>query len=259
MPEGLATADGERVSLEAAELEKSEREFAAAMAAPGTDDPEFPAPPDIGTDPEAPFGRRVDGSPKKGRGGRPPKEPSRTTTQKALPGPQKPGKDQGQAPAGKDYSQALADFTEVIWLGLAGLPIPGDERRVRCRVQAAVLKANQPGLVSGVNIIAQHNGVVRWGVEHLVGGDSAWIFPAALALMPFAVQTAMLWKAPVNGDMAVMAAKAEEEFSAVFASILKEMGLAEDEQDESAAALCARRATTPGRLRFRGAARSAIT
>jgi hypothetical protein len=232
MPEQLATAEGEQV-----DLAHVDQEFAAAMAAPPATDPEAPAPPDIGADPGAPFGRRVDGQPKKGRGGRPPKEPARTAPgSAALSGPQKPAKDKGQAEPGRDYSQGLSDFTEVVWLALAGLPIPGDERRIRCRVQAAVLKTNQAGVVGGVNIVAQHNGAVRWGVEKLAGGGGAWIFPAALALMPFAVQTTMLWKAPVNGDMEKMAGGVEEEFTEVFSSILKEMGLVEDEQAEPAAA-----------------------
>jgi hypothetical protein len=237
MPEGLATAEGEKI-----DLDHVEQDFARAMAAPLATDPEAPAPPDIGTDPEAPFGRRVDGSPKKSRGGRPPKERPRTQeTPKALTGKQEPGKDKDKEP-GPGHAQGLSDFTEVLWMALAGLPIPGDERRIRCRVQAAVLKENQAGVVGGVSIMAQHNGVIRWGVERLVGGGGAWIFPAALALMPFAVQTTMLWKAPVNGDMQEMAGKVEEEFSEVFASILKEMGLAEDEPEGAEqAALCASR------------------
>jgi hypothetical protein len=222
MAETLATAEGDPI-----DLEHVEREFAAAMAAPGPDEPEAPAPPDIGSDPGAPFGRRVDGTPKKGRGGRPPKEPARTRA--ALTPPEKPAKGKGDPGTARDYSQALSEFTEVIWLALAGLPIPGDEQRIRCRVQAAVLKENRAGLVGGVNIMAQHNGIVRWGVEKLATGGAAWIFPAVIALMPFAVQTSMLWRVPVNGDMEKMASKTEDEFGEVFGSILKEMGLAEDE------------------------------
>lgn len=229
MAEQLATAEGDPI-----DLEHVEREFAAAMAAPPADDPEAPAPPDIGTDPEAPFGRRLDGKPKKGRGGRPPKEPSRTqAAPKALTGPQKGGKPGGDPGTARDYSEGLSGFTEVLWLALAGLPIGREPLRTRCRVQAAVLKTEQAGLISGVNIMAQHNGVIRWGVEKLATGDAAWIFPAALALMPFAVQTSMLWRAPVNGDMAKIADKTEEEFAEVFASILKQMGLGEE--DEQAA------------------------
>jgi hypothetical protein len=228
--EHLATAEGEPVDLGAVDAE-----FARAMAAPAAGDPEAPPPPEIGADPEAPFGRKVDGTPKRGRGGRPPtRERARTEPgPAALSGPQKPGKGGGQQPeAGRDYSAGLSDLTEVIWLALAGLPIPGEAARIRCRVQAAVIKDNQAGLVGGVNILAQHNAAVRWGVEHLAAGGGAWIFPAALALMPFAVQTSMLWRAPVNGDMQRMAEAVEADFGKVFGKILADMGLA-DIVDES--------------------------
>jgi hypothetical protein len=213
--EQLATADGKPI-----DLADVDREFEAAMNAPDPEDPEHPAPPDIGpADPEAPFGRRLDGKPKTRPGGRPPKrEKPRETTAAAAAG----------SPA--DYSQGLADFTEVIWMALAGTPIGNRELRIRARVQAQVLKANQAGVVSGVNIMAQHNGAVRWGVERLAGGGGAWIFPAALALMPFAVQTAALWRAPVTGDMEAAAGQAEEEFGQVFASIRDQLGLGEAQE-----------------------------
>jgi len=231
MPEGLATAEGEQI-----DFDQTEREFAAAMAAPPADDPEAPGPPDMPPiDPEAPYGRTAAGVPKR-KPGRPPKEKPRTvpgsSVSKAEPAG-KGGKGDGQAQGGKDYSEGLRSFTQILWMALAGLPIPGEERRVRCRVQAAVLKENQAGVVSGVNIMAQHNGVIRWGVEKLATGEASWIFPAALALMPFAVQTSMLWRVPVNGDMQKMAAGVESEFGEVFSSILKEMGLA-DEEDQAA-------------------------
>jgi hypothetical protein len=234
MPEGLATAEGERI-----DFDQTERKFAAAMAAPSPDDPEAPAPPDVpAADPEAPWGRTADGRPKR-KPGRPPKNRARTVpgsqVSKAEPAA-KGGKGDSQARPGRDYTEGLSDFTQLLWMGLAGLPIPGDERRIRCRVQAAVLKENQAGVVSGVNIMAQHSGPVRWVVEKLATGEASWIFPAVLALMPFAVQTSMLWRVPVNGDMAKMAEGVESEFGEVFASILQQMGLVDDEQPEPAAA-----------------------
>ena len=72
MAEGLMTAAG--APIDAPSTEDTERAFARAMATPpsGTaDDPGEgpPAPPKH--DPEAPFGRKTDGTPKKGPGGRP--------------------------------------------------------------------------------------------------------------------------------------------------------------------------------------------
>lgn len=232
MPEGLATADGETISFD-----ETEQEFARAMAAPTADDPEAPGPPDLPpVDPEAPWGRTASGAPKK-KPGRPRKDRPRTVPGSSVSKPAAPsgrGKPAAEPGPAKDYSEGLGDFTQIIWMALAGLPIPWEETRIRCRVQAAVLKENQAGVVSGVNILAQHNKIVRWGVEKLTGGDAGWIFPAALALMPFAVQTNMLWRVPVNGDMQKMAAGVEEEFDQVFSSILKQMGLVDEEPDDTA-------------------------
>jgi hypothetical protein len=228
MAEGLATADGQKI-----DLDNVEQEFAAAMAAPSADDPEAPAPPDMPPyDPEAPYGRKVDGSPKKAPGGRPAKP--RTTTQKAIGGGSekdaKGGKDEPQA---STYAKGLEEFFAGIALALAVSPIPGrDELRVRCRVQAHVLKQTGDGLAAGLGTTAEHNGVVRWGVEKLTKGGGAWVLPAALAVAPFSVQTYMLWKAPVEGDMRLMADHIEEEALKEFKA---EMGMDTEEPEPAAA------------------------
>jgi len=69
--EGLTTPDGTAVKLD--------RDFAAAMAAPESDEPVAPAPPKV--DKEAPFGRKADGSPRQRPAG--PGRGRRTTTQPA--------------------------------------------------------------------------------------------------------------------------------------------------------------------------------
>ena len=67
--------------------------------------------------------------------------------------------------------------------------------------------------------------MVRWGVEKLTQGGGAWVFPAAVAIAPFAVSTAMLWKAPVTEQMTEGAQKIENE---AMARLKAEMGLDED-------------------------------
>lgn len=73
MAEGLATPEG--VPVAAPTTEDTERAFARALATPPSDAPGTtpadgpPGPPK--KDPEAPYGRRADGTPKKGPGGRP--------------------------------------------------------------------------------------------------------------------------------------------------------------------------------------------
>jgi len=225
MAEGLSTADGTTI-----DLGNIDQEFTAAMAAPPADEPEAPAPPDVAPfDPEAPFGRKIDGTPKTRPGGRPPKERPRVTTQKALDGPEKPGKD-GPGPG---YAEGLKEFLAGVALGLAVIPMPEESAlRVRCRVQAVVLKETGDGLAKGLAVTAEHNGIVRWGVEKLTAGGSAWVFPAALAVMPFAIQTSMLWKAPVEGDMREMADRVQEQAMAEFKA---EMGIKDEEPQQQAA------------------------
>lgn len=226
MPEGLATADGETIDLDSVE-----QEFAAAMAAPAGDGAEQPAPPDIGpVDPEAPYGRTVDGKPKKGPGGRPPRDKARVTDKgpKALPaGAQKAAGGKAQAAAPVDYAAGLSEFLAGIALALAIVPVPGEDRRVHCRYQSAVIEQTGDGLAAGLATCAEHNGIARWAVERLTQGGGAWIFPAAVAVMPFAVSTAMLWRAPVTDQMRAGADKIEAE---AMARLRAEMGLDDEGQ-----------------------------
>jgi hypothetical protein len=211
MAEGLETADGERI-----DLDHVDQEFAAAMAAPPADDPEAPAPPDMPpVDPAAPYGRKLDGTPKKAPGGRPAKP--RTTTAKAIgAGPQSGSQNKKTEPESGTYAKGLEELFAGVALALAVLPVPKDEVRIRLRVQAHVLKETGDGLAAGVGACAEHNGVVRWGVEKLTKGGGAWVFPAALAIAPFAVQTAALWRAPLEGDMREAADRIEEQALAEF-------------------------------------------
>src|SRR5258708_2059712 len=127
--ESLATADGQAIDLDA------ERAFAAAMAAPAADEAEAPAPPKREpVDPAAPFGGKVDGPPKRGRGGRPPK-PREIEAPKPQDG--KGGKEQpGTA---QTYAQGLAEFLGGVQLALAVIPIPNDNIRIHARYQSAVI------------------------------------------------------------------------------------------------------------------------
>lgn len=207
------TVDGQAVKLD-----ESEARFAAAMAAPRSDDPEHPAPPAREpVDPEAPYGRRLDGKPKVRPGGRPPK-PREITAAPARP----PGSAASAAAAPLDYSTGLAEFAEALWMVMAATPIPWDEIRVKVRAQAWVLRQNSEGVVSGVNIMAQHNATIRTGVEKLTTGSAGWVLPAVMALAPFGVQTAMIWRSPANGDMLDLAAETEAAWKDTFANMRAE-------------------------------------
>lgn len=231
MPETLQTADGRPVALD-----DTDQAFAAAMAAPRPDDPEHPAPPRRDpVDPDAPFGRTLDGRPKKRPGGRPPKP-----RQRELPAPPS-GPQGGQgapkpAPAAADYTGGLTEFTDALWMVMAATPVPWDTVRIRVRAQAYVLQANQAGVVRGVNLMAQHNGTIRWGVEKLTTGEAGWVLPAVMALAPFAVQTGMIWRAPPNGDMEVLAQHTEQQWADTFAAMQADLAGAAAAAAQNAAA-----------------------
>jgi len=219
MPEGLSTADGQAI-----DLDRAEQEFARAMAAPEPSEPEAPAPPKRApADEEAPYGRRLDGTPKKAPGGRPAK--ARVTESKPVTAPAK-GK---AAPSSADYTQPLGDFTSALWMVMAAAPVPSDDLRVKVRAQAKVLKDNQPGLCQGVNLMAQHNGTIRRGVEALTMGNAGWVLPAVMAVAPFAVQSATIWKSR-PADLADMAAETEAEWDEQFKAMQQAMGLDKTEQ-----------------------------
>lgn len=164
MPEGLVTADGQAI-----DFEKSEAEFAKAMAAPPADAPEFPAPPK--RDPAAPYGYKADGTPKKAAGR--PKSPARVqaTTPKL---PAQPAK-----PAGpKDYTEELTGLCQLSW-GLLATFSPAD---------AAAVKIHGPQLVSAWNAAAQENAMVARGITWLTSGG-VW-GAVVMATAPFALQIA---------------------------------------------------------------------
>lgn len=223
--ETLATADGKPI-----DLDQTDAEFAKAMAAPRGDEPEAPAPPKReAPDPEAPYGRTKDGTPR-GKPGRKPKQPPprMTETPKTAPPPK------GKAAPAADYTQGLTEFSEALWMVLAATPVPWPEWRVRVRAQAYVLKETSGGLVQGVNLMAQHNGMIRTGVEKLTTGNAGWVLPAVMAVAPFAVQSAMIWRAPAD-ELAPVAAHVEQEWAKTVAAMQAEFEAEAQFMAESAA------------------------
>lgn len=228
MPEGLSAEDGTVI-----DLDNVEREFAAAMAAPPADEPEAPAPPDLPAfDPEAPYGYKSDGTPKAGPGGRPPRKERARTQSAPKGGPEKPSKGLAAAGPKPDYTKGLKEFLAGAALGLAVLPMPNDTARIRCRVQASVIKAHEDGLASGIAITADNSGVVRWAVEKLTMGGGAWVFPAALAIMPFAMQTKVIWSSEPTAEMMVLADQVE---AAAMDEFKSTMGIVDEDAQPAAA------------------------
>lgn len=212
--EGLATEDGKVI-----DLDQAEAEFHRAMAAPEPDEPQAAAPPKRAADPEAPYGRKVDGTPKKAPGGRPARP--RVTESKPVTA-EKPGKGK---PVEADYTQPLAEFTSALWMILAAAPVSAEGLRVKVRAQAKILRDCQPGLCKGVNLMAQHNGTIRRGVEALTMGNAGWVLPAVMAVAPFAVQSAQIWRTD-PAELVSLAAEIEAEWAEQLAGLEEEKRLA---------------------------------
>jgi hypothetical protein len=230
MPEGLATADGTAI-----DLDRAEQEFARAMAAPEPDEPEHPAPPKREELSEEEAGQRYGWTtdPKTGQRrakrakGRPSTKP-RTTT--PPPAPDKPVKPK-DVPAKPDFTGPLADLTSALWMVAAAVPIPAEPLRIKVRAQAKILRENRGGLVQGVNVMAQNNGVIRRGVEMLAMGSGGWILPATMAVAPFCVQSAQMWKMD-PAELVDLAKQTEKEWEDEFKAMTAAMGLGDPEPEE---------------------------
>lgn len=222
MAEGLATEDGQVLDLDAAE-----REFARAMAAPEPDEPEAPAPPrreqlseeelgaKYGWTTDAQGNRRAKRA--KGR----PKTAARVTEAPAAAA-EKPARGKADAGPKPDFSRPLTEFTSALWMVLAAAPVPAEGLRVKVRAQAKVLRGNQAGLVQGLNLMAQHNGTIRRGVELLTMGSAGWVLPATMAVAPFCVQSAQLWRMDPAGLIG-LAEETEREWAAEFEAMQQQL------------------------------------
>jgi hypothetical protein len=235
--ETLTTADGAAVQLADGDVQ-----FAAAMAAPRSDDPEAAPPPRI--DPDAPYGRKADGSPRRSAGGRRAVKPRLTdAAEPAAPRPQAASAAPAAAGAA-DYRGKVAEFADGAWMVCAAMPIPSDGMRLRVRAQAALIKANRDQLSAGIGIMAEHSPPVRRAVDFMTGGSAGWILPAILAVSPFAVQSAALWRIDDQADdqadaaagMKRLADRTEREWGELFsefkADLEAEAGLADAAADD---------------------------
>ena len=159
-----------------------EAEFVKAMAAPepgAQAAPEMPAPARV--DPDAPYGRKVDGSPKKAPGGRPPKD-------------DKPRVTAGVTPSGepRDYTADLVGITKSLHIVLAMIP--------PTQAQAALLKLHTPAMVPAWNLAAQQNEQVRTALEWL-SGPGTWPVAVAAASVPFGLASIALWRGGPKSEM----------------------------------------------------------
>jgi len=229
MPEGLSTEDGQAINLDAAE-----QEFARAMAAPEPDEPEHPAPPKRAQPTEEELGEKYgwttlpDGTRRAKRAKGRPAKPRTTTAPPAAAG--KPAKGKGDTEPRPDLTQPLSELTSALWMVMAAAPVPVEGLRVKVRAQAKILRENQAGLVQGLNLMAQNNGTIRRGVEMLTMGGASWVLPATMAVAPFAVQSAQLWRMD-PAELVGLAQQTEQEWADEFRAMQQQL---QDEIDEQA-------------------------
>lgn len=162
MAEGLATAEGAKVEDVKPVQDFAELQVAQAEAADEAAGAEVSPPPK--KDPDAPYGRRADGTPKKGPGGRPPKDKPRVAGPKA-------------AQVKKDFTQPLHELVQLAWGTLVPFS-PAD---------AGAVKLAGPALVSAWNTLAQENATVARGIEWLTSGSAYGAVVMATAPLVFQV------------------------------------------------------------------------
>jgi hypothetical protein len=205
-------------------------------------------------DPEAPFGWMNDPSAPGGK--RPRKRPGR---QKSGPKVQAPpsrpatkARVKAAPPAAKqDYSGPVSELAQGVWMVMAAIPsvdqkigrINLADVSTRFKAQASILKENGDGVVKGLNMMALHNPQVRAGIEKLSAESGpAWILPAMMLMMPFVGQSVAMWRAPVSGDVELLAKRTEKEFDDLMNSSMR-AAAAEQENADLLAAQDAARAT----------------
>jgi hypothetical protein len=145
MAEGLTTTTGEKVDLD--------REFAAAMAAPESDEPVAAAPPRVEKD--APFGRKADGSPRQRPAG--PGRGRKTTTAPKKQPPTPPAKKAAETPeqAAERRTDGIKGLMQV-GAGLAFAIGKGRDSEA-FKADAAVLASNAEPLAEACAAVAADN------------------------------------------------------------------------------------------------------
>lgn len=177
-------------------------------------------------DPEAPYGWMIDPVTKERR---PKKRPGRQKNNVSAPPTRPNNKARSEPPPAaaaegdklRDYSGPVSELCQGVWMILAAVPdtkikigkISLADVSIKAKAQAAVLKENGDGVIKGVNMIAQHNDGFRRGLDRLASETGpAWVLPAMFVLMPFVGQSLALWRAPVAGDVTLLAKRTEKEF-----------------------------------------------
>jgi hypothetical protein len=181
MAEGLSVPDGTDggtpVDVQAG---KADFDRMMAKAASGESElPEIAAPPKRPVDTTDP-GYTPNPKPKRGR-------PTKAERARTTDAPPPVSKDKPLPP--KDFRGDLNAVGDGLWLGLSSIPVTSP--------YAALVHANQPGIVAAVNQGAQVNTGMRNYVEKLTsGGGNAWMLQLGLIGVNIAMQGLQLARDP---------------------------------------------------------------
>lgn len=203
------------------------------------------------SDPEAPFGWMKD--PKTGET-RPRKRPGKQSSgAKTEPPPRRAATKARSAPAparaAQDYAGAIGELAQGVWMIMAAVPTVDQkvgkinlaDVSTRFKAQASILKENGDGVVKGLTMMAQHNAQVRAGIDKLSSETGpAWILPAMMLMLPFVGQSAAMWRAPVSGDVTLLARRTEKEFDDMMNSAMRDAAAEQESADLLAAQDAAR-------------------
>lgn len=204
--------------------------FADAMSRPARPRSEPTAPPEL--DPQAPFGRdeagdpiakygyKNDGSLRLAGGGRKSQSaPDRPRVADEAPTVQ--AGDPGPAPSGHDYTEAVADTADGIWLAVtAASKLPLHRLRIgkyglpadigdRIGAQAFVLSHHKYRLAAALNEAAKHSDRARRLAEKCEGGDLSWVLTVGALALPAMFQSAAIWKGDASLREMEMPTRAE--------------------------------------------------
>jgi hypothetical protein len=177
-----------------------------------------------GATPEAPWGFKPDGSPRKGPPGpgRPRKDPADKPRTEERPAAA--AQAAAEPPVKESYAEDIHAALTTAWMGLSLIKWT--------RGHAAVIHANTPQLATAWAVAAKQNKQVRTWVVKLSGeGSWGWVIPVTAATAPVVLG---LWEVTRNAELrAGMAEQNDAEFGAFIADQMKAFAELQDEAEHA--------------------------
>lgn len=179
--------------------------------APPDIDPEAPLGRGDDGEPLAPYGRNKDGSVRRTNAGRRAKGDHARVGEVTRPSTPsgKGSNSQKETPEPQDYSEALGEFADAVWMGLSGvakvgpmIPVIGKKLPTqKIGATAFCFRTQQDQLCKAVQLAADHNAGAARFCSKLATGEATWVLTAGFLAMPFFAQVG----AVMRGDDALKA------------------------------------------------------